>query len=317
MNRKMNKLFQSKTFMSVVLTMLVVAASAAVVWGSRQENEGEENPSYAQESQAQMQAAQDETDAEQETGQSNEVAGFAAVGEEQEPEEESAAAAAGTPEETAADTANADGADTGGLSEPSQEGEAAAANADPETETAAEERDAAPEGGEPAEQGQAGESEAEGAEAASNLVNPVAELPYTYFNEASTLQWPVEGSVLLDFSMDSTIYYPTLDLYKTNPAVLIQAEPGTPVAAPAEGKVVTVDHNEEIGDFVVIDMGNGYQAKCGQLTEIPVTSGDIVEAGTVIGKVAEPTKYYVVEGGNLYFSMTKDGVPIDPLDYIQ
>ena len=43
----------------------------------------------------------------------------------------------------------------------------------------------------------------------------------------------------------------------------------------------------------------------------------ILQAGAVIGKVAEPTKYYVVEGANLYFSMTKDGVPIDPLDYIQ
>ena len=317
MNRKMNKLFQSKTFMSVVLTMLVVAASAAVVWGSRQENEVEESPAYAEESQGEMQAAQDESYAREETEQNNEIAGFAAVGEGQETEKENVAAAGS---ETSGETvADAEMTDTGEANEtaPAEESEAAAANAAPETEGPAEGTDTASESGETAAEGQAEDTEAEGAEAASNLVNPVAELPYTYFNEASTLQWPVEGSVLLDFSMDSTIYFPTLDLYKTNPAVLIQAEPGTPVAAPAEGKVVTVDHNEEIGDFVVIDMGNGYQAKCGQLTEIPVASGDIVEAGTVIGQVAEPTKYYVVEGGNLYFSMTKDGVPIDPLDYIQ
>ncbi len=92
---------------------------------------------------------------------------------------------------------------------------------------------------------------------------------------------------------------------------------GTTVQAPAPGKVVAVDHNEELGDFVVIDMGNGYQAKCGQLTEVPVTAGDIVEAGAVLGQVAEPTKYYVVEGSNLYFSVTKDGTPVDPLDYIR
>ena len=33
--------------------------------------------------------------------------------------------------------------------------------------------------------------------------------------------------------------------------------------------------------------------------------------------IYNPTKYYVKEGANLYFSMTKDGNPIDPMIYIE
>ena len=38
-----------------------------------------------------------------------------------------------------------------------------------------------------------------------------------------------------------------------------------------------------------------------------------VAAGDVVGKVAKPTIYYTQEGTNVYYKLTKDGVPIDPL----
>ena len=40
--------------------------------------------------------------------------------------------------------------------------------------------------------------------------------------------------------------------------------------------------------------------------------GEIVESGQVVGYVSEPTKYYSVEGSNIYFQILKDGVPVDP-----
>lgn len=280
--------------MSVVLTVLVVAASAAVVWGTRQESKVEESQAYMGENQVEGESRAD-AHAQGKDGQDNSMAGVAAVGEDKAKTDESSRKTENGQDVEDADAENV-AAQAGVVSE------------DVDQETSGEEA---------AEANAEAESGGQADEAAANLVNPVAELPYAFFNEASTMQWPLEGSILLDFSMDSTTYFPTLDLYKTNPAILIQAEVGATVQAPAAGKVVAVDHNEELGDFVVIDMGNGYQAKCGQLTEIPVSTGDIVEAGAVLGQVAEPTKYYVVEGSNLYFSVTKDGVPVDPLDYIR
>jgi murein DD-endopeptidase MepM/ murein hydrolase activator NlpD len=41
-----------------------------------------------------------------------------------------------------------------------------------------------------------------------------------------------------------------------------------------------------------------------------------VNKGELIGYVAEPSKYYVVEGPNVYFQMLKDGKPVNPLEYM-
>ena len=137
-----------------------------------------------------------------------------------------------------------------------------------------------------------------------------------HFDKSSAV-WPIEGDVLLDYSMDSTIYFPTLEQYKCNPGLVIQSEVSTPVSAPADARVVSVGTNEEIGNYVNLDLGNGYTAVCGQLKEIPVVENEYVHQGDLLGYVAEPTKYYTVEGTNVFFEFLKDGVPVDALDFLE
>ena len=64
-------------------------------------------------------------------------------------------------------------------------------------------------------------------------------------------------------------------------------------------------------------MGNGYTAVYGQLTDVPLSTGDYVNAGEMIGNLSEPTKYYSVEGPNLYFEILKDGEPVDPMNFME
>lgn len=137
------------------------------------------------------------------------------------------------------------------------------------------------------------------------------------FNDASRLAWPVEGNIILDYSMDSTIYFPTLDQYKCNPALVIQSAPSTPVQAPANARILEIGANEEIGNYVTLDLGNDYTAVCGQLKEIDVLAGEYVEKGALLGYVAEPTKYYSIEGNNLYFELLYGGQPVDALDFLE
>lgn len=137
------------------------------------------------------------------------------------------------------------------------------------------------------------------------------------FSPDSRLGWPVEGEILQEFCMDQTVYFPTLKQYKTNPAVLIGCEAGTTVRAAADGLVTAVGTNEEIGQFVTVDLGNGYALTYGQLQDVAVTPNQYVSAGDGLGILSTPTIYYVVEGDNLYLKMTKDGMPVDPLDYLQ
>ena len=137
------------------------------------------------------------------------------------------------------------------------------------------------------------------------------------FSDTSVLTWPVRGNVILDYSMDQTIYFPTLDQFKCNPGIVIQAEVSDPVAAPANAKVLEVGSNEEIGNFVVLDLGNEYTATCGQLKEISAVPGEYLEAGQILGYVAEPTKYYSVEGVNVFFELKHQEKTLDPLDQME
>lgn len=132
------------------------------------------------------------------------------------------------------------------------------------------------------------------------------------FSEADGLVRPTAGDILMHYSMDGSVYFATLDQYKYNPAVIFAAEEGTTVSACAEGKVVNVYTDAQIGRAVTIDLGDGYLATYGQLKDVQVKVDSYVNAGDIIGSVAAPTKYYSVEGCNLYFCLTKDGVAVNP-----
>lgn len=136
------------------------------------------------------------------------------------------------------------------------------------------------------------------------------------FKEGDSLNWPVEGSILLDYSMDSTTYFATLDQYKYNPALLIQSDVGTDVCAAASGIVESITETDETGITVTMDIGGGYQLVYGQLSGVNYGTGAYIEKGSLVGTVASPTKYYTVEGSNLYFEMLHDGVPADPVEYL-
>ena len=137
------------------------------------------------------------------------------------------------------------------------------------------------------------------------------------FGSGSTISWPVQGNVLMNYSMDHSIYFATLDQYKYNPAIIIAADVNDKVLAGAESVIASIETNENTGLTVTVDLGDGYQAVYGQLKEVKKEVGDHLSADDVVGYIAEPTKYYSVEGSNLYFAMTKDGEPVNPMEFLK
>lgn len=135
------------------------------------------------------------------------------------------------------------------------------------------------------------------------------------FTEDSYILWPVNGAVIMSYSMDKTVYFQTLDQYKYNPAVIIEGAEGDQVLCGAPGVIKSIDVNAQTGTTVNVDIGNGYELLYGQLKEVPVKVGDYVEAKSVLGYVSQPTKYYSKEGCNVYFEMRKDGQPVNPVEY--
>jgi len=139
----------------------------------------------------------------------------------------------------------------------------------------------------------------------------------TPFDETQTLAWPVDGEVVLDYSMETTTYYKTLDQYKVNPGVLISANVNSEVMAAYAGTVEDIMTDAQLGTVVVINMGNNSKAYYGQVKDVAVAIGDTVEKNQVIATVAEPTKYFTEEGSHINFRVTMEEQPIDPVGYFE
>ena len=157
----------------------------------------------------------------------------------------------------------------------------------------------------------AGAGDADGAAASG------ADTSGVWFSEDSVLTWPASGAVIMGYSMDQTVFFQTLEQYKYNPAMIIGGEAGETITASAAGIVTNIEETAQTGTTVSLDMGNGYTAVYGQLTDVALSAGDYVNAGEKIGNLSEPTKYYSIEGPNLYFEILKDGEPVDPMNFME
>ena len=140
----------------------------------------------------------------------------------------------------------------------------------------------------------------------------VADTPLNFSDEDS-LALPIIGDVLLDYSMDKAVYHTTMQQYRYNPSLVVAATEGQDITAAADGIVSDVYYYSQTGNTIRFDLGNGYMLTYGQLDSIALNPGDRVSAGDIVGKVAKPTIYYTEEGTNIYYKLTKDGKPVDPL----
>lgn len=137
------------------------------------------------------------------------------------------------------------------------------------------------------------------------------------FGADERLEWPIVGKVLIGYSMDKAVYFKTMQQYRYNPSVIIEAKEGDTITAAADGVVKEIKTTPTTGNTLICDLGDGYQLTYGQITDITLQVGDEVNAGDYIGKVANPTIYFTEEGSNAYFALTKDGNPVDPFNYFE
>lgn len=141
----------------------------------------------------------------------------------------------------------------------------------------------------------------------------VAELNFT---SDKTLAWPIAGKVILPYSMETTVYFKTLEQYQCNPGMLIAGGSGTTVKNAFLGKVTEVTSDNIYGNVVTLYVGNDYSIVYGQLDTVYVNEGDYVKAGESIGTVGKPTDSFMEEGSHLFFQMLDGSQPVDPMIYM-
>lgn len=93
----------------------------------------------------------------------------------------------------------------------------------------------------------------------------------------------------------------------------IAAANGTPIYAPARGRVTFAGRKGPLGNALVLDHGFGVKTVYGHTREILVATGDTVERGdeiALIGSTGRST------GPHLHYVVEVKGKPRNPLDYI-
>ena len=144
-----------------------------------------------------------------------------------------------------------------------------------------------------------------------------ADLSHFSYDGSSKMPWPVMGNVILPYSMDTTVYYTTLDQYACNDGILIGAKKGEDVIATADGRIVNIAKSDRYGTTVTMVIGEYYEVSYSQVENVHYEIGDEVKEGDVIATVAEPTRSFTLEGPHLFFKMTYKGETVNPTDYLE
>ena len=121
---------------------------------------------------------------------------------------------------------------------------------------------------------------------------------------------PVNGWVTSDFGGRRSPYS---GVYKMHYGIDIASPMGTPVQAPADGKVVFAESKGGYGRMVVIDHGYGVQTLYGHASKIFVDNGQKIKRGDEIALVGSTG---ASTGPHLHYEIHVDGIPADPLNFI-
>ena len=128
---------------------------------------------------------------------------------------------------------------------------------------------------------------------------------------------PLSGETVAAFSMDELAYSETLADWRTHDGIDIAAEVGTQVIAACSGVVTAVRDDDMMGTLVTIAHDDGYETTYANLRSSPgVGEGQYVSAGEVIGAVGGSSIAEFSMPAHLHFSVSKDGVPCDPAEFL-
>ncbi len=99
----------------------------------------------------------------------------------------------------------------------------------------------------------------------------------------------------------------------------LEAPIGAPILAAGTGKVIeTGNHPGGYGHYVEMRHREGFITIYAHLSEVVVREGRIVRRGKIIGKVGKSgNASHKSIKPHVHFEIKKDGVAIDPLEYIE
>lgn len=130
--------------------------------------------------------------------------------------------------------------------------------------------------------------------------------------------WPVQGTVLRDYSVETLSLDPTLGDWRTHGGLDIAAAQGVKVLSISAGTVEQVYTDGLMGTTVVVDHGGGLQSwYCNLADEVLVEAGDTVDIGSELGTVGSSAIAEVGVDSHVHLETLLNGQPVDPREYLK
>ncbi|HEU4762186.1 MAG TPA: M23 family metallopeptidase [Gemmatimonadales bacterium] len=122
---------------------------------------------------------------------------------------------------------------------------------------------------------------------------------------------PTQGWLTSNFSLSRM--HPVLGFARPHEGIDVAAPTGTPIEAPAAGRVVEVGWESGYGNVVVLDHGYGIETKFAHTSKVLVRTGQRVKRGDRIALVGSTG---LATGPHLHYEVHVNGRPVNPLRYV-
>lgn len=122
--------------------------------------------------------------------------------------------------------------------------------------------------------------------------------------------YPVNGVLMRGFGVKSDPFTGTM---RPHHGLDLAAPMGTPVYAPASGKIILRELQTQYGNTIVIDHGYGVETVYGHMSKFASKLGQSVRRGELIGYVGN-TGYST--GPHLHYEVRANGRPQNPMSYM-
>jgi septal ring factor EnvC (AmiA/AmiB activator) len=139
---------------------------------------------------------------------------------------------------------------------------------------------------------------------------PVPFLSGTFEKLKGDLPWPIDGPVLTRFGK---IVHPVYKTVITSNGIDIGAAEGGAVRCIAAGSVLYTGSMRGLGKLVIVDHGGGYLTIYAGLRHIEVSTGQTLEAGTVLGRAGGAGD---TGGPKVHFEIRKSTDSLDPQQWL-
>lgn len=126
------------------------------------------------------------------------------------------------------------------------------------------------------------------------------------------LTWPCPSYTRISSPFGWRIH-PTLGVNKFHNGVDMAAPKGTDILAAFSGEVVAATYNSSMGNYVMMNHGNGFYTIYMHASKLCVSPGDIIIEGEKIAEVGSTGRS---TGPHLHFGVRKNGEYVNPMDYL-